>query len=174
MAVLTQHITGQDTDTAIGDVAGTENRRAQGFQISANAIITSVELYLKDGTGPPTDDITIRIETNTGGVPSGNLAHANATGTINDTDIGGSYAFETCTFASSFSLLANTTYHIVASVPNQANDIFFLWGADSAEGYPNGVLSTSQNGGAWANNALDGLFIVNGTLFGGANIAFEI
>jgi hypothetical protein len=163
MSQLTSYQTGNDTDAAIGDAGGVEFRRAQSFQIPKRSIITSVELYLKNAASPPSDPITIRIETDNAGVPSGTLVDANATGTIAAGDIGGSYAFEVCTFSTAFILPKTTTFHIVASVPNQSTNVAFHWGSDfSSSSYANGTFSNSQNGGAWSNNTADGLFIVNG------------
>lgn len=164
MAQLTSLQTGNDIDAGVGDVTNSEFRRAQSFQIPTLAIITSVDLYLKNGSSPPSDPITIRIETDNAGVPSGTLADSNATGTIAAGDIGGSYAFETCVFSTPFSLVGGTTYHLVASVPSQSTNVNFVWAADGDEGYPSGTGSSSINAGAWSNNAFDFLFIVNGEI----------
>lgn len=174
MAVLTSFTTGQDDNAAIGDITDIEFDRAQGFKIPTAGICTSVELYLKNGAGgAPTDAVTIRIETDSSG-PSGNLVAASATGTIAAAAIGASYAFEVCTFSAGFILLPSTTYFLRATVPSQSTNIHFDWGFDSEQGYADGSLYTSTNGGAWADSSIDALFIVNGDFIGGTQPGFEI
>lgn len=166
MAVLTSYETGQDEDQFIGDSGGNEFRKAQSFQISILANVDSADLYLVDGPTSPTDAITVRVETDNGsGFPSGTLVDANATGTIAAASVTGSYQFLTCTFNAPFSLLASTTYHLVASVPNQSNDVRFHWGVDNGGLYTSGKAMSSTNGGAWADTGAgnyDLLFRING------------
>ena len=163
--VVTSYTTGQDGDRFIGDTGGTEIRDAQGFQIPSNDTIISAELYLKDGPTSPTDAITVRVETDSAGVPSGTLVDANATGTIAAASVTGTYQFLMVTFSGSFSLTASTQYHLVASVPNQSNDVYFIWGDDTTSpSYTGGTESQSFNGGAWGNAARDLLFKINNNI----------
>ncbi len=164
MAVLTSYTTGYDSDGSVGDNAGSEYKNAQGFIIVPGGTIVSVDLYLKDGPTAPTDDITIRIETDNAGVPSGNLADANATGTIAAAGIPAGYDWITCTFGTPFYLSGNVQYHLIASIAAQSNDVRFDWGRDqTSPAYVNGTASYSQDGGAWNNYGADLLFRVNGT-----------
>lgn len=173
MAVLaTYGSANQDADAVIGDIGGAEIRNAQGFQVSSDSVCTTAELYLKDGpSGSPTDNITVRIETDNAGVPSDTLVDASATTTITAADVTGTYGFLTATFPGSFNLLAGVQYHLVASVPSQAADVRFLWGRDnSSPGYTEGSASSSQDLAAWANYAADLVFIINGTVGIGGNL----
>lgn len=166
MATLTSYETGQDEDQFLGDSGGTEFRKAQSFQLSALSTVQTADLYLTDGPSSPTDDITVRIETDDGsGFPSGTLVDANATGTISAASVTGSYQFLTCTFSGEFVLSATTTYHLVASVPNQSNDVRFHWGVDNGGSYASGKAMSSSDGGAWSDTGAgnyDLLFKISG------------
>lgn len=142
--------TGTDITYSIGDVAGTETAQAQSFQVSVGQKLKGLQVNLKKLTGTP-GDITVRIETNNAGVPSGTLVDAtNATATIP--------AFTTTTagwitveFPASFSLSASTTYWIVLKTAAAANDQNYAWTAKSTSGYANGNMASSTDGGStWA------------------------
>ena len=167
MATLTSYETGQDGDGVIGDTGNLEVQNAQSFQISEQATITIVSLYLKRYATYPTDAITVRIETDNAGAPSGTLANANATGTIASASTTSSYAFVDLTFATPFILSASTTYHIRAYVPNQSTNVRYLWGRDeTSPGYADGNENYSLDGGTSyiAESGMDLLFKVTGNL----------
>lgn len=63
--------------------------------------------------GAPADNVTIRIETDSGGNPSGSLVNANAKATIAGGTITTGTSEVTVTFAGSFTCSANTPYHVV-------------------------------------------------------------
>lgn len=174
--VLTSYETGQDANLEIGcgggGCASRERLGAMSFQLSADATVESVELYLQLNSGA--GDISVRIETDSSGVPSTTLADADGTCTIASASVPGSYAFTTCTFSSSFDLVASTSYWIVArraSGDSGGADENYLWGADSSSpSYADGVGKQSDNdfstGGNWSGTS-DALFKVNGTAAGG-------
>lgn len=167
MTTLTSYETGQDDNRFIGDNGGTEFRVAQSFQIPSQYegyLITSVELYLSQGSpASPSDDITVRIETDSSG-PSGTLADANASGTIASASVGASYGFVACNFSVPFTLSTGTTYHIKTVLANQPNDTRYYWGDDTTSpGYADGTEYTSSDGGSsWSSAARDALFKVVG------------
>ena len=71
--------------------------------------------FVADKTGAP-GDITWRIETDNNGIPSGTLAHANATSTVAAASVTGTRAYITDYAGSSgdvFTLQANTVYWLV-------------------------------------------------------------
>jgi hypothetical protein len=136
------------------------DKLAQSFQIAADSSVTGVKLYLLK-VGSPVGTMTLRIETNNAGSPSGNLAHANATITLAESGLGAAYALTTFAFATAASLSAATTYWIVLSTDRVASTSnYVLWGSDaSAPGYASGELK-SQVGAAWSAESKDGCFQV--------------
>lgn len=152
-------ISTKDADKIIGDTGGVETAQAQGFQVAAAQTVQSVRLYLKKNAGTP-GNITVRVETNNAGVPSGTLVSANATATI-PAFTSTSYGFITVNFTTAFTLNATTTYHIVLKTAAGANDNNYAWGADgSSPSFASGAMSVSTDGGAtWsAVSAADALF----------------
>lgn len=161
---LTWFESGGDTDMKIGDVGGTETAQAQSFQIAASAKIKGLEVYLKKNAGTPTA-ITVRIETNSAGTPSGVLADANLAATITAFTTT-SYGWISLDFAtaSSVALSSGTTYWIVLKIAAGANDNNYAWDAKSTSGYASGNMATSTDGGAtWvADAAKDAYFRIKG------------
>ena len=152
-----------DTDMLVGDQAATERAQAQSFQLAAGQTLKGLELYLKKNAGTP-GDITVRIETNTAGVPSGTLADASATGTITAFTTA-TYSWVSINFSTSFALSASTVYWIVLKIAAGANDNNYAWGTDgSTPSYSNGNMAASADGGGtWtADTAKDALFRVKG------------
>ena len=143
---ITWHESGNDTDKIVGDTGGTETAQSQGFQVTATTTIAAAQVYLKKNAGTP-GNITVRIETNNAGVPSGTLAHASATGTITAFTTA-SYGWVEVTFAGTFSLTATTTYHLVLKTSAAANDQNYAWASDgSSPSYSAGAMSVSTDGG---------------------------
>jgi len=175
MAVLTNYETGVDSNRVIGDISSGgeyQVRKAMSFKIPSASMITTAELYLRT-VGGITDPVTVSIQTNNGGVPSGTLVNASATTTILAASVGAAYDWEVATFPASFALQANTTYHLVATVPDpQATNVSYDWGADgTSPGYANGsevsnvreMPAETYNG--WAADAnFDFYFRINGTV----------
>lgn len=137
-----------------------KTKLAQSFQISSVGWINSARLYLRK-VGSPTGTLTLRIETNNSGSPSGTLAHANATTTINEADLDDSqYVMERFTFGTGFYLAASTTYWLVLSTDRAASGSnYVLWGADgTSPGYANGEMKNYA--GAWYAESKDACFDV--------------
>ncbi len=119
------------------------------FSGTGSYAVTHLYLYLKkSGTVTP----TVRIETNLTGIPSGILAHANATGTIANADIFTDYAWVRVDFTS-FTLTKGTTYWILlydATSRTTANRLY--WGGDVALGNANSATKVATTPYAdWAN-----------------------
>lgn len=145
--VLTNYETGNDTDKIVGDTGGTETAQAQGFQIATTTKVKGVSVYLKKNAGTP-GDITVRIETNNAGVPSGTLANANATGTI-PAFTTSSYGWINLEFNSNFSLTGTTQYWLVLKTAAAANDQNYAWASDgSSPTYSSGTMAASTDGGS--------------------------
>jgi len=139
--------TGTDADKVIGDVGGTETAQSQGFQVDVTCSIKAIQVYLKKNAGTP-GDITVRIETNNAGVPSGTLANDSAVATI-PAFTTATYGWITVEFPASFSLTGATLYHLVLKTAAADNDQNYVWAADdSSPGYAAGSMSASTDGGS--------------------------
>lgn len=164
MAILTSYEVGGDAESGIGDVGGNEYAHAQSFQLPVESNVTGAELRLRGDGNDPTDDVTVRVELDNGGLPSGTLVHANATSTIAAGAIGTAYDWEAVVF-DSFLLPASTSYHLTATVPDQLTGKRWLWYRDSGDGgYASGE-ATRETNAVWAilNGGLDDmLFRVTG------------
>lgn len=143
---LTWYETGTDADKVVGDTGGTETAQSQGFQIATAQTIKGVDVYIKKAAGTP-GDITVRIETNNAGVPSGTLANANATATI-PAFTTSTYSWKRVEFTTGFSLSATTLYHLVLKTAAAGNDNNYNWAANSAGTYSSGAMSASTDGGS--------------------------
>ena len=108
--------------TTLAAAADTPNfvysKLSQSFTIAASQAVTECCILLNTRPAEVLPDtatsLTLRIETNSAGSPSGTLVHANATATATPTvtPIPGWVKF---TFAGSFTLTLSTTYHLVLS-----------------------------------------------------------
>lgn len=153
----------------IGDTAGTgsimdatTDYLAQGFQVDTTASCAYLNLLLiQVGT---TGNLTVRIETDTAGSPSGTLVDANATATITATDVATTATWITVNFTTAFTLTASTQYHIVIRPSATANATNYIkWLGSTSNVYANGSLKLSANSGTsyTANTTtLDGAFII--------------
>ncbi len=149
MSVLTSFTTAANQEgEAVGDSGDVEYTPAQSFQIPSTSTINKVSLYLYKDANVPTDDLTVRIETDSSGSPSGTLANANATTTIAPASVGTDVAFVDATFSTTFNLTGGTTYWLKASVPAQATGKRYIWNANTAGGYASGEAKIYYTG-AW-------------------------
>ena len=130
-----------DTTYRCGDVSGVEKKVGQSFSVAAAVNIKEVKIYAKATDTDPSGAITVRLETNNAGAPSGSLINSDATGTIaNFTET--SNAWKTCTLATAVPLVASTTYWVVLSAAAQSNDVGWDIAANTANPYASGVAST--------------------------------
>lgn len=151
-------LTGNDNDTAVD--ANPAKRAAQSFQLSVGAprtmLVTGVQVFMKKNTGTTTE-LTVRIETDAAGVPSGTLAHANLTGTIaafTDT----SFVWKTVKFATPAALSASTTYWLVVKHTTEGSgNSQYTWADKTSGGYTGGN-GADYVSGAWTAGSRDYLF----------------
>jgi len=146
----------------VGNVNGTTYIQAQSFTVSSGFSCDGVSVFARVNIGSPTGNITFRIETDSGGNPSGTLVHANATGTINISDWV-ELSWNRCDF-SSFTLNPGT-YWLVVSLGSQSSNNYITWKGDADGGYDGGVSKKSTDGGSsWVDNTgWDMLFQIHGT-----------
>lgn len=111
----------------MGDVAG--NTRISMKIIGNGTSQTTMKLGLGK-VAAPTDNLVIRIETDTAGKPSGTLANANATSSIAGTGLTTAIVDTTVTFGGAFALTANTLYHVVIQRVNSVDPVnYYVIGA---------------------------------------------
>jgi len=137
-----------------------KDKLSQSFEVIVAETLGSVDLWLKK-TGSPGGTLTLRIETDNSGEPSGTLVHANATTTVSESSLGTSYADVTFTFGSSFSISGSTTYWLVLSTDRaQSDSNYVTWGADgSAPSYADGEMM-SETSSTWSAESKDAVFEV--------------
>lgn len=133
-------------DTAID--ANPAKRAGQSFKVksyntSVSVPMSQVVLYIKKNAGTTTQ-LTVRVETDNAGVPSGTLADPNATATI-AAITSTNYAPITVKFTNPFNLLGSTTYWLVVkhTTEGSGNSQYFIESDTSGTNtYGNGNLAT--------------------------------
>jgi len=136
------------------------DKLAQSFELSSGETVDKARLWLKK-TGSPTGTMTLRIETDSAGDPSGTLADANATVTVAESSLGTSYGWAEFDFGTDFALSGSTTYWLVLSTDRSASDTNYVeWGADgSTPSYADGEMKNETNS-AWSAESKDAVFEV--------------
>lgn len=134
--------TGGDSIGALGDQGGTDYTLAWQFTTDRTILLSAASIYIEGKNGDPTGDITFRIETNVGNLPSGTLVHADATGSIPNASVNIA-GWNKCSFTPSS--LAAGTYWLVIIIDAQANNVYWKWTRD---GNGAGRTAYSTNFGA--------------------------
>lgn len=134
------------------------DKLSQSFQVTGAQTARLAKLYLKK-LGTPTGTLTLRVETDSSGSPSGSLVDANATATFNEADVSTSYGWVSIPFNGNFNLSGSTTYWLVLSTSRSVSATDYIqWGADaSSPGYANGQMK-SQQSGSWIVESKDAVF----------------
>lgn len=145
--------------TTLNSVAGGTTGVSYGLLATTTYYAQSFTIPYTDGTFKGIDleiarlgtpgNITVRIETDSNGSPSGTLVDANATisGSYSTFGIGTSVAVVAFDFSTIFSLTANTKYWIVvkaAATLDGSNQYYLHPGTN----YPKGVFKYSTNSGS--------------------------
>jgi hypothetical protein len=131
---------------------------AQSINETANYTMSGVIITLAESTARyiryANLTFTVRIETDNSNKPSGTLANAAATATLNSTQIlANTYSaqyYQAATafiFNSTFNLTANTTYWIVLKPSGGTGYEYFATGYGRTNLYPRGNLSSTTNAG---------------------------
>jgi hypothetical protein len=141
----------------------TYDKLAQSFEVTGTTSLASVDLYLKK-IGSPTGTMTLRVETDSAGSPSGTLADANLTATLAESSLSTSYADATFTFGTPASISGSTTYWLVLSTDRTASATnYVVWGADtSTPSYADGEM-LGEDTSVWGALSADAVFTVNGS-----------
>ncbi len=150
-----------DLDLAVTTTAVTlKDKLAQGIQVSNTSTIQKVRLWLKK-TGSPTGNLTVKLQTDSSGSPSGTTVTNGTSATVAASSLSTSYGYIDFTFSTQPSLTASTQYHIVLETADSASNTNYVeWGADaSSPGYASGVMK-SEVSSAWGAESKDAVFQV--------------
>jgi len=123
---------------------------AQSFTVPhTDETYQGVRLYIRRDSGGSAANLTVEIQTDSGGEPSG-AAVTNATFEITDSDVGTSNGWILAHSTNRFTLSANTRYWIVVHTKNDsANRIYYLpYLADAEATYGRGNAAGSPDSGA--------------------------
>jgi len=131
----------------IGDAGGGEYRGGAVFDLGGSNPIGGVSFKLGANSGSPTGNWTIRIETTSGGLPTGTLAHASATKVFTPV----ASAWNDVIFDNCFTLAAGT-YALIQSCDNQATDVAWDWSYLAVGS--GGKYIYTVNAGSWIAYAL--------------------
>ncbi|MFH0776406.1 MAG: LamG-like jellyroll fold domain-containing protein, partial [Patescibacteria group bacterium] len=148
----------RDTDIPLRLAAEDNVELAQQFQVSSAGTVPAVSLWLKK-VGLPTGDISLEIQTDTDGLPSGSaVADGTATAIAVDSLSAQDYQWVTFNFPTAPSLTAGTIYHLVlqgtfaASAENN-----LVWAADTnSPDYADGTNEIKD--AAWTESSEDFIF----------------
>lgn len=131
---------------------------AQSFQIDEEVNVHKVALVVRKDGSPPFTSLDLRIETDVAGDPSGVLAHANATASVNVADITNVTGWVDFVFAAIPVLSLATTYWLVikpsAASGDAGNNIASYYQlAPGGDLYTDGQRKFSADAGAnWIDN----------------------
>ena len=153
--------TGGDVALGIGDSGGTDYEWAIQVSLGIDYNITAVSLYVESETGDVVGDLTLRMETDTAGKPSGTLVHANATGTIADGDVNvvawNKYSY------TPFLAVAGT-YWFRMYVPAQADNNMWRVTRDNDGGSGTNLCMSIDGGNSWSFHAAMGYHRIYGEI----------
>ncbi len=137
-----------------------KDKLAQGIQISNNATISKIRLWLKK-TGSPTGNLTVKLQTDSGGNPSGTTVSNGTSATVAASSLSTSYGWIEFTFSTHPALSGGVQYHIVLETADSAsNSNYVVWGADSSSpSYASGVMKY-ESSSTWTAESKDAIFQV--------------
>ncbi len=142
-----------------GDFSDTEYRPAQSFQVANTSTVFASSVRFGANGGSPTGQVTLRIETDNSGKPSGTLVDANATIAFTPS----ASAWNNVVFPGSFSLTASTTYWVRLYCDNQSTSNRWTISGYSSGGYASGDMAYTTDGGTnWTVTEQDIAFKISG------------
>lgn len=135
---------------------------AQSIQVTGDQSVGTIKLWLKK-VGSPTGNLTVTIESDSSGAPSGSPISNGTAGTVAASTLSTSYGWITFTFSTPPTLTGSTTYWIVLDTSDSISETNYVqWGADgSAPGYANGEMK-SYASSSWSAESKDACFDVVG------------
>lgn len=151
-----------DATYRVGDVSNAEVKVGQCIKVTAATNVKEIKILAKATATAPTGDITVRLETETAGKPSGTLINVNATGTIaNFADT--TNVWKTCTLSTAIPLAAATNYWVVLSAAAQATDVGWEVAVNTANPYADGDVATYTPTTWTVQTGKDAIFEINST-----------
>lgn len=135
------------------------DKLAQSFQVGAGTEVISVRLWLRK-VGGPTGDVTVKIETDSAGSPSGTPVSDGTSNASDASSLGTSFAWVDFTFPDLPEIDGSTPYWLVLeTTDSQSPSNYIEWGADgSSPGYTNGEMKSHT--GSWSAESKDAIFDV--------------
>lgn len=119
---------------------------AQSFQLGSAGTLAQVTLHLRK-VGSPTGVMTLRIETDSAGSPSGTLISASAVATVDESSVSATWGDITFDIKGNIPLSGSTTYWLVLTTSRAADDDYILWAKDgSSPGYASGEMKADNSG----------------------------
>jgi hypothetical protein len=157
MPYINQQQTIHNDNWPIQGTGGSNESGCQSFKCTGADTYAKVDLYLQKVL-LPTDNLTLRIETNNAGAPSGTLVDASATKTI--AAAGVTTGWNTFKFPAAFAMTAATTFWLVlARSGARDTNNYVLWWADSGASYADGA-GFRLNSSVWTPLSEDFTFII--------------
>lgn len=134
------------------------DKLGQGIQAAGG--VFKVNLWLKK-VGSPTGNLTVTIETDNAGDPSGTAVTNGTSNNVAASSLSTGYGWIEFTFATSPTLSASTQYHLVLETTESHDEFdYVVWGADgSAPSYANGEMK-SESSAVWSSESADACFQV--------------
>lgn len=153
-------VAGWDMTFSVMTAAEGKSELAQSFESASTMTVANVRLWLLK-TGSPTGNLTVEIQSDNNGSPSGTAVTNGISNTVGASTVNTAYGWVTFTFAISPILDAGTQYWIVLKTTDVASAVnYVLWGADgSSPGYAGGSMQSYI--GAWSAENKDACFEVN-------------
>ncbi|MDO8671247.1 MAG: choice-of-anchor R domain-containing protein [Dehalococcoidia bacterium] len=155
-----------DADQALFDTSAT-TKLSQAFVPAANDVpsgrwVGSVRLFLRlVGSMSTARTLTLKIETDTAGAPSGTQV-TNASATLLTSSVPGGYGYCDFAFTNPVWLTGDTTYHLVLSISGTADSTNYIaWGRDDSTSYGSGAAA-KYSGAAWSTIASAALIFTLG------------
>lgn len=151
---------GYRTVFGVDVAAQPDSQLAQSFQVTGTTSVSSVRLWLKK-VGSPTGNLTVKIQTNSAGSPSGTTVTNGTSATVAASTLATSYGWIEFAFSTNPSLTGSTTYWLVLETTDSNSASHYVqWGADgSSPGYASGEMK-SYDGSVWNAESKDACFEV--------------
>jgi hypothetical protein len=128
--------TSEDLSITVTTVAGAAPANqinynlAQSFNVGSNVSVSTIGLYLKK-SGSPTGTLTLRVELDSGNIPSGVLAFSQGSATYSESSLSTSYGYANFTFSPALVITTGNTYWLNLSTSRVDATNYIAWGADS-------------------------------------------
>lgn len=146
--------------------SGTNEQRAQSFQLAADRTGVNVHVQVGDGGTTPVDNLIVEIQTDSGGAPSGVVVGTSDSLTAADVTPAPNWRL----FETNASLSASTTYWVVIRRDGARDTVNFYALMQSSTSYAGGTMAT-RNSGTWTNDAVDLCVRIAPTYLSGTSIS---